>query len=230
MPVDLGRLLSGGVPTDASGRAQRFPAAVLTCELQRGVVGDLAALPELAEAVERSGVVPAVSRLLTQARRSGIPVVHCTVAFRADRAGTARNTPLHAALLRRPDHLLAGTPATELVAGLGAEPDDLVVSRAHGVSPFTGTALDATLRALGVRVVVVTGVSLNVAVVGCCVEAVNLGYQVVVPADAVAGVPADYAAAVLEHTIAMLATRTTVDELVTVLSQSLVSGGHDPLP
>ncbi len=138
-------------------------------------------------------------------------MVHCTAGFRADRRGSPANAPLIATLLRRPEHLVDGTPAVELVPELGAEPDDLVSHRAHGVSPFTGTALDATLRALGVTTVVATGVSVNLGIVGLAVEAVNLGYRVVVAGDAVCGVPLDYADAVMRHTVALVATVATVD-------------------
>src|SRR5579884_2194988 len=100
--------------------------AVLTMELQRGVVGDLSSFPELAAAAEKAGVVPATARLLGAARRRGVRVVHCTAEFRADRAGTAVNCQLVAAALRRPDHLLVGTPSTELVPPLRVEPGDLV--------------------------------------------------------------------------------------------------------
>ena len=41
---------------------------------------------------------------------------------------------------------------------------------------------------------VVTGVSVNLGVFGLCIEAVNLGYQAALVTDAVAGLPADYAA------------------------------------
>ncbi|MGH9090677.1 MAG: isochorismatase family protein [Acidimicrobiales bacterium] len=219
MPVDLRRLLAGqALP---GGRTQeapgRLPAAVVTMELQRGVMGDLASFPELAAACEEAAVVPNAARLLAAARRAGLPVVHCTAEFRADRAGTVVNTPLHSAVLRRPGHLLAGTPATELVPGLGAAVGDLVSSRVHGVSPFTGTSLDATLRNLGVRVLVVAGVSVNLGVVGLCVEAVNLGYQVAVCTDAVVGVPAAYSAEVLRGTVALMATLTDVDHVVAAL-------------
>ena len=76
---------------------------------------------------------------------------------------------------------------------LGPEPSDYVSARRHGVSPFGGTSLDATLRGLGVTTVVATGVSLNLGIPGLAIEAVNLGYRVVLPQDAVCGVPADYA-------------------------------------
>jgi nicotinamidase-related amidase len=187
-------------------------------ELQRGVMGDLASFPELADQCEAVGVVPNTARLLAAARRAGLPVVHCTAEFRADRAGTIVNTPLHSAVLRRPEHLLAGTEATELVEALGPEPGDLVSRRVHGVSPFIGTSLDATLGNLGVRVLVVAGVSVNLGVLGLCIEAVNLGYQVAVATDAVAGVPADYADSVLRGSIALVATLTTVAELEQVLA------------
>ncbi len=217
MPVDLGALLSGAARPDRSV-PRPLPVAVVTSELQRGVVGDLAALPQLAAAADRAHVVHNAARLCAAARAASVPVVHCTVAFRADRAGTAINTPLHAALLRRPDHLLAGSPATELGPGLGAEEGDLHSVRAHGVSPFGGTALDATLRALDTEVVVCAGVSLNVAIVGMCIEAVNLGYQVVVATDAVVGVPPAYGDAVVRTTLGVLATLATVDDLVAVLT------------
>lgn len=220
MPVDLRRLLSGEAL--AGGRPQgvpgRPPVAVVTMELQRGVVGDLSSFPELAAATTAAGVVANTARLLEAARAAGVPVVHCTAEFRADRAGTVANTPLHTAVLRRPDHLLAGTPATELTPGLGAAPADLVSARRHGVSPFAGTTLDATLRNLGVKVVCVTGVSVNLGVFGLCVEAVNLGYQVALVTDAVAGLPADYARQVVANSLSLVATPATVDEVVAALS------------
>lgn len=194
-----------------------LPTAALTMELQRGVMGDLASFPELAAAAESRGIVAQAARLLNAFRAAGLPVLHCTAEFRADRAGTVINTPLHTALLRRPAHLLEGTAATELVPGLGVQLTDYVSARRHGVSPFTGTPLHATLEGLGVRVLVVSGVSVNLGVLGLCVEAVNLGYQVVVASDAVTGVPLDYADEVVRNSIALVAALATVDEVIEAL-------------
>jgi len=188
-------------------------------ELQRGVMGDLASFPELAQAARESNLVANTARLLDAARRAGVAVVHCTADFRADRAGTVTNTPLHSAVLRRADHLLQGTPAAELVPEIGPLPGDIVSSRTHGVSPFAGTSLDVTLRNLGVRTLIVAGVSVNLGVLGLCIEAVNFGYLVALPTDAVAGVPVAYAKAVLQTTLALVATLTTVDDLVQALAQ-----------
>jgi len=186
-------------------------AAVLTMELQRGVVGDLSSFPELAAAARETGVIPNTARLLGAARAAGVPVVHCTAGFRADRRGSAPNSPLISAMLRRPEHLVDGTPAVELVPELGPEPGDLVSHRGHGVSPFIGTSLDPGVRALGASTVVVSGVSVNLGILGLAIEAVNLGYRVVVVTDAVCGVPRDYADAVLRHSLALVAMLATTD-------------------
>ena len=81
---------------------------------------------------------------------------------------------------------------------------------------MSGTDLEPVLRNMGVSTIVVTGVSVNVAIPNLVMEAVNRGFDVVVPRDAVCGVPADYADAVIDNTLALLATLTTVDELVTI--------------
>jgi nicotinamidase-related amidase len=49
-------------------------------------------------------------------------------------------------------------------------------------------------------------------------DAVNAGYQMVMPRDAVAGVPEEYAQAVLDNTVALLATLTTTDDLIAAWS------------
>ncbi len=202
------------MPVDLSAVAAPGRTAILTMEIQRGVVGDLSAFPQLADSAERAGVVPNTARLLHAARHLGVPVIHCTAEFRADRAGSVANCQLIAAMVRNPDHLLVGTPPTELVPALGPEPSDLICARLHGVSPFSGTSLDTWLRSLGIQTVVATGVSVNLGVLGLAIEACNLGYQVVVPRDAVAGLPDAYADAVLDNTFPLIATVTTTDALL----------------
>jgi biuret amidohydrolase len=54
------------------------------------------------------------------------------------------------------------------------------------VSAFVGIGQDSMLHNLGVRTVVVAGVSANLGVLGPCVEAADLGYQVAVVANVIA--------------------------------------------
>ena len=107
------------------------------------------------------------------------------------------------------------SPAVEVVDELGPEPSDLVLTRLHGLGPMGGTDLDSVLRNLGVQTVVGVGVSVNVGMLSFAMDAVNAGYQFVLPRDAVAGIPEDYVDAVIDHTLALIATVTTADQLAT---------------
>jgi nicotinamidase-related amidase len=181
--------------------------AVVTMEVQRGVCGDQAALPALATEVAESGLIDNIAGLCRSARGAGARVVHCTAAFREDGAGSRTNARILAVSMKgHQGRMVIGAEGVELVPELGPEPSDIVIQRLHGLTPFTSTALDQILRNLGVTTVVAAGVSLNVGIMGMVLSAVDLGYQVVVPRDAVAAIPASYAAPVFDNTISMLAT------------------------
>ena len=62
--------------------------------------------------------------------------------------------------------------------------------------------------------IVGVGVSVNVGMTNFVMDAVNAGYRFVLPRDAVAGVPADYADAVIDNTLSLLATVCTTDDVV----------------
>jgi len=202
VPLDLTELLSPG------------HTALVTQEAQRGVIGDLAALPQLADAARSSGAIANMGRLADAARAAGVQVVHCVARRRADRKGGNVNARLFAAMAKVPDAILEGTAAVDVVPELGPDADDLVLSRYHGLGPMGGTDLDAVLRNLGVRTIVGVGVSVNVGMIDFAFDAVNAGYQFVLPRDAVAGVPPEYVDAVIEHTLSLVATVTTTDEVV----------------
>jgi len=205
MPVDLASLVMPG------------RTAGVTSEVQNGVVGERSALPALAEAAEKE-MLPALRRLLPAARSAGVQVVHCTAYRRADGKGANTNARLFMGVRKSPVALLPGTPEVDVVPELGPEPDDLVLTRTHGLDPMAGTDLDPVLRNLGVTTIVVTGVSVNVAVTHLVMDAVNHGYDVVLPRDAVCGIPTDYADAVIDNTLALLATITTTDDLLAAWS------------
>lgn len=194
---------------------QPWRTAVVTSEIQNGVVGEQALLPALAE-VARGTMIPAVSRLVKSARAASVDIVHATFERRVDNKGANVNARLFAALADTDVKLLRGSEAAKVVPEVGVEPTDLVLVRTHGLNPMSGTELEPVLRNMGVSTIVVAGVSVNVAITNLVMEAVNRGFDVVVPKDAVCGVPTDYAAAVIDNTLALLATLTTVDELVTI--------------
>jgi nicotinamidase-related amidase len=103
--------------------------------------------------------------------------------------------------------------AGPIVPELGPDPRDVVAPRDHGLTVFHETGLDALLRGAGIRTVVLTGVSINIAITGAAIEAINRGYTVVIPSDCVAGFPPAYAADALRFTLRNLAYIATADAI-----------------
>src|SRR5262245_29859661 len=204
MPLDLAALVAPG------------HTAIVTSEIQRGVMGDLSALPELAK--ESREVIPRIARLVEAARGAGAQVIHCTAERRADNKGMNRNARLFG-YMAKAKPFLPGSPPTEIVREVKVDASDVVLPRLHGLSPFSGTELDSVLRNLDVTTVVAVGVSVNVAITNLTFDYVNAGYQVVIPVDAVAGTPRGYVEQVFEHTLRNVATLVTSDQLVETWSR-----------
>lgn len=201
MPLDLVELIA---PSHT---------ALVTQECQRGVLGERAIFPELAEAA-RAEMIPNAGMLAKAARAVGVPVVHCLALRREDGRGSSTNARLFAAAAKASVALTPGSEAAEVIPEIGVEPEDLLLSRLHGVGPMAGTDLDPVLRNLRVRTIVGIGVSINVGMTNFVMDAVNRGYQFVLPRDAVAGVPPGYADAMIEHTLSLLATVVTTEEVL----------------
>ncbi|MFD6300464.1 cysteine hydrolase [Streptomyces sp. NPDC060235] len=190
---------------------------LLTIECQQGVVGQDSALPELAKEARSSGALARVARLVDAAHESGVQVVHAVAERRPDGRGANRNARLFRAAERLPVQQLTGTTAVRVAPPIEVAEEDFVVRRLHGLSPIAGTDVDPLLRNLGCRTLVVTGVSANIAVPNAVFDAVNRGYTVVVPSDAIAGVPAEYTPAMIRNTLALVATITTTDDVLACL-------------
>lgn len=188
--------------------------AIVTQELQGAVVGPDSGMAELAHETRRLAL-PNIGRLLPVAREAGVRVVHCLVHRRDDNQGSNRNAKLFA-IGRHTTSMAPGSPGASLLPELGPAPSDLVLTRMHGLGPMGGTDLDAVLRNLGVDTIVAVGVSLNVAIPNLVMDAVNNSYRVVIPRDAVAGVPAEYGTAMIDHTLSVLATVTTTEDILSV--------------
>jgi biuret amidohydrolase len=190
--------------------------ALVLQEVQNGVVGTPSALPALAEAAAAVDLVGNCARLARAARDANVPVFHCTAEMRADGQGRNRNARLFAGIEKSPVKIAPGTDAVNVPDAIGVEATDVVLPRHHGVGPMTGTQLDPMLRNLGVRTIVGVGVSVNIGITSLAFDAVNWGYQIVLPRDAIAGVPAEYADAVIDNTLALVATLTTTAAIVDV--------------
>jgi maleamate amidohydrolase len=138
--------------------------------------------PESPLACDCEGAVAATARLLDAARAGGHPVAFTTVQY--DAAGRE----IAAAFIRKAPGLLTLEPGTrwpqidERIAPAENEP----VMPKLFASGFFGTSLGAMLAARGCDTVVVTGASTSGCVRATAVDALQHGYHVVVPREAVA--------------------------------------------
>lgn len=199
MPIDLARLV-----------APDHTVLVLQ-ECQRGVIGDRSILPALATAA-RTTLIPSLERLVPGARMAGVRVIHCLAAPRSDGFGRNTNARIFAALGRSRTEV---DPATsEPIPEVAPADADVVLTRMQGLSPFVHSELDPILRNAGVRTIVAAGVSVNVALLNLAFDGVNAGYQVVMPRDAIVGVPEDYVDSVVANTLGVIATITTTTDLL----------------
>ena len=128
MPVELAELVSS------------WRTAVVTSEVQNGVIGDEAALPVLAEAA-RQTMVPNLARLVKAARAAGVEVVHATFAAPARRQGRRTTTPAcsPASTSRRSSCCPAATPSRSI-------PEIGVVAHRHRPDPHARAQPDVGHR------------------------------------------------------------------------------------
>jgi len=171
--------------------------AVLVFECQEGVIGETSHLTGLVESAREGQLVDHIAALLDATRAAGAGVFYCKVAKRRDGVGQPIYTPLEVRLREKSGSGTGATDVGDIVEALAPQDGDVVVTREHGMTGFYESGLDAYLRNTGVRTVVLTGVSVNIGVLGTAIEAVNRGYTVIVPTDCVAGDPPDYAEAAL---------------------------------
>jgi nicotinamidase-related amidase len=202
MSVDLQRLLA----PDST--------VLLTQECQRGVIGPNSMVPDLAAAARDSGALANAARLVHAARAARVGVIHALAARRPDGRGANNNARLFIGVARHRDQPWLGTNAAQPVEEFGTDEWDITSTRLHGLSPIAGQDTDGLLRNLGCRTVVIVGVSTNIAIPNAVFDAVNLGYQVVLPVDAIAGVPMDYTDVLVRHTLSMVATTVSTNEVL----------------
>jgi len=116
--------------------------ALVTQEIQRGVIGDLSALPELAKEGRR--IVPNIVRLCAAARARGVRVIHCTAIRRSDGLGANTNARIFQYMARAEPKLIPGSPAAEIVPEVAVAESDLVLARIHGHCIGAGLELAAS--------------------------------------------------------------------------------------
>jgi nicotinamidase-related amidase len=115
------------------------------------------------------------------ARAHGVAVVHVRVAFRPGYPELGARNKIFAAATSALDFTEAN-PDTGVHPLVGVRPEDLVVTKRR-VSAFAGSDLDMLLRARGVHILVLAGVTTSGVVLSTLRQAADLDYGLVVLAD-----------------------------------------------
>jgi maleamate amidohydrolase len=130
--------------------------------------------PAVAEAVK------ATAELLALARQKNVPVIYTRVLYHKnglDGGIFVKKVPV---LLK----MVEGEPLADIVSELPPAPQDVVIVKQYA-SAFFGTSLAATLTALGVDTLILTGCSTSGCIRATAVDGVQHGFRVGVPRECV---------------------------------------------
>jgi maleamate amidohydrolase len=119
------------------------------------------------------------ARLVADARAAGVPVIWTEVRYLpggADGGVFFRKAPPLRVLEQ-------GNPLGDLTPGLARLPSEVMVTKQYP-SAFFGTSLAATLTAMGVDTVLLTGLTTSGCVRATCVDAMSHGFITLVVSDA----------------------------------------------
>ncbi|WP_339884530.1 isochorismatase family protein [Vreelandella maris] len=129
-------------------------------------------------AADMRAQIAATRRLTDAARTLGFPVIYTTIAYHP---GELEMLPW----LKKASGmaaLLEGSRLVEIDAATGVQPQDAIIIK-KGASAFFGTSLAAMLSGAQVDTLVVTGATTSGCVRATVVDAVQSGFNVLVPRD-----------------------------------------------
>ena len=144
-----------------------------------------------------------------------MPVIHVHHLDSPGHVDASLNAPLFRSIVEA-DGLVRGSWGGEPVAGLEPRAGELVVEKQR-MSSFNATTLDAKLRGLGTRTIVVCGAWTNFAIEHTCRDGADLGYEVAIVTDGTATISDEWQHDALNYALTNIAERVTVDEVVAAL-------------
>ena len=135
----------------------------------------------------RERVLAAAQRLLARARALDMAIAHVRVAYRPDGADIIRNAPIFRNVAAS-GAVAEGSWGAQFHPALAPDPGrarEFVVKHSR-INAFFGSQLEEVLRAAGARRLLVAGVATHSVVESTVRHAVDMGYEVMVAADACA--------------------------------------------
>lgn len=158
--------------------------AVIVVDLQNGFChpeGSFAGLGLPSEML--AAAVPGSRRVVEAARAAGVPVIYTRFVYRADYRDGGVLTGEVMPALAESGSLAEGTWDSELLDELDVRDEDWVIDK-NRYSAFYGTRLEPVLTSLGVRDLVMCGVTTNMCVETTARDAGQRDYRTFVVGDA----------------------------------------------
>ncbi|MCC9310109.1 cysteine hydrolase [Kitasatospora sp. RB6PN24] len=176
--------------------------ALLVMDVQQGVV---ARVPERAE-----GILARLAEAVAAARAAQVPVIHVVVRFRD---GHPEISPANKAFepLIGTDALTESSPLSRIHPAVEPLPNEPVVAKRF-FGAFSGTDLDALLRARGINTLVLAGLGTSGVVFGTMREATERQYQQIVLSDGCDDLDPEVSRFLLERVFPREADVLTIDE------------------
>jgi len=160
--------------------------AVLVVDMQRAFFDNN-------DSLGRSGVdvtplraaIPGTKRLIADARAAGIPVIFTRYVYHEGMVDFGPIRGIKAQDRMSSNSLGAGEPEIEIIEELAPRPGEIVIDKSRP-SAFYGTRLEPVLNGLGIRNLVICGVTTNICVETTARDAGQRDYGTYVVRDAVA--------------------------------------------
>lgn len=134
--------------------------------------------------------LPGTERLVERAREVSLPIIFTRYAYRPDYSDGGILIQEIMPALREAGSLRAGTWDVEVVEELKPLPTELVIDK-NRPSAFYGTPLESYLTSMGIRSLIVCGVTTNMCVESTVRDAAHRDYRVWVAEDATGEMESD---------------------------------------
>jgi nicotinamidase-related amidase len=190
--------------------------ALLVMDLQNDVVNPDSKIAQklgFAKAVEESGVLNNIKRLLEAFRAAKLPVIHVVVDFSESKAFQKPHRGQFIKAIESFGPMLekdswGGQIHDDFMPG----PDEPVIRKPF-FSAFSGTKLHEVLRARDISQLILTGVTTDFVIDSTSWSASDLGYDVIVPRDACVCADSD----THENAIKRLAARADITDTASIV-------------
>ena len=159
--------------------------------------------------------LPRIQRAIDAARRVAMPVIWVVVQFRPGYPEVSARNRLFAGV-RQAGRLLEGDPQRAIHPALRPQPQDVVVTKRR-VGAFSGSDLDAVLRAGGIDALVLAGISTSGVVLSTVRLAADLDFDLTVLRDGCCDADAEAHRVLTERIFPRQAAVPAIDEWIASL-------------